>query len=61
MKEETKMNIRTNELSINEMGQANGGIIITATGIGIAAAVVGIAAAAVKIASLVDDVVNDKD
>ncbi len=55
------MNIRANELSMNEMGQVNGGIIITATGIGIAAAVVGIAAAAVKVASLVYDVVNDKD
>ena len=55
------MNTNMKELSMNEMGQVNGGIIITATGIGIAAAVVGIAAAAVKVASLVYDVVNDKD
>ena len=55
------MNTNMKELSMNEMEQVSGGIIITATGIGLSAAVLGIAAAAVKVASLVYDVVNDKD
>ena len=61
MKEETEMNTRTNGLTLNEMDQVNGGIVITAAGIGIAAVAVGVATAAVKVASVVYDIVKDKD
>ena len=47
-----------NELSINEMEQVNGGVVVTAAGIGIAACVVGVAAAAVKVADFVYDCVK---